>query len=108
MGCYLGISATSFRKTGLYRRWQPGRRRASWPEIDVPWVPLYNAGMKTLTIECPDVLADRLDCLIAEGWVADQQQAVIEALRRFLDSHRPELLESQVLTDVEWGLHGND
>ena len=70
--------------------------------------PPYNGGMKTLHVECPDVLADRLTRLVAEGWVADEQQAVIEALRRFLDSHRPELLESQVLADVEWGLHGND
>jgi hypothetical protein len=46
--------------------------------------------------------------MVREGWVADQQQAMIEALRRFLDSHRPELIESQVLADVEWGLHGKD
>jgi hypothetical protein len=64
--------------------------------------------MRTLSIECPDSLADRLTQFVCEGWVADEQQAVIEALRRFLDSHRPELTESQVLADVEWGLHGND
>ncbi len=64
--------------------------------------------MKTLCVECPDELADRLEVLVRDGWVADQQQAVIEALRRFLDSHRPELTESQILADVEWGLHGND
>jgi hypothetical protein len=61
--------------------------------------------MKTLCIECPDGLADRLERLVQEGWVADQQQAMIEALRRFLDSHSPELTESQVLADVEWGHH---
>jgi predicted transcriptional regulator len=64
--------------------------------------------MKTLTIECPDGLADRLERLVRAGWVADEQQAMIEALRRFLDSHRPEITESQILADVEWGLHGND
>jgi hypothetical protein len=64
--------------------------------------------MKTLNIECPDFLAERLAQLVREGWVADEQQAVVEALRRFLDSHHPELLQSQVLADVEWGLHGND
>jgi hypothetical protein len=69
---------------------------------------VYNGGMKTLNIECPDGLADRLAQLVREGWVADEQQAVIEALRRFLDTHRPALIESQVLADVEWGLHGND
>jgi metal-responsive CopG/Arc/MetJ family transcriptional regulator len=65
-------------------------------------------GMKTLHIDCPDELAQRLEELIREGWVADHEQAVIEALRRFLDSHRPELIKAQVLTDVEWGLHGRD
>ena len=64
--------------------------------------------MKMLNVQCPDAIADRLARLVREGWVADEQQAVIEALRRFLDSHRPELIESQVLADVEWGLHGND
>jgi hypothetical protein len=63
--------------------------------------------MKTLSIECPDVLAERLAQLVREGWVADEQQALIEALRRFLDSHRPALIESQVMADVEWGLHGS-
>ena len=46
--------------------------------------------------------------MVREGWVADEQQALIEALRRFLDSHRPELIESQVSSDVLWGLHGKD
>jgi hypothetical protein len=62
--------------------------------------------MKTLSIQCPDWLADQLERLITEGVVADQQQAVIEALRRFINSHRPDLIQSQVLSDVEWGLHG--
>ncbi len=64
--------------------------------------------MKTFSIECPDALADRLEQLVREGWVADREQAIIEALRRFLDSHRPELTETQILTDVDWGLHGRD
>jgi Arc/MetJ-type ribon-helix-helix transcriptional regulator len=66
------------------------------------------AGMKTIQVECPDQLADRLGQLVRDGWVADEQQAVVEALRRFLDSRRPELIESQVLADVKWGLHGGD
>jgi Arc/MetJ-type ribon-helix-helix transcriptional regulator len=64
--------------------------------------------MKSVTIQCPDALADDLHRLVREGWFADEQQALIEALRRFLDSHRPELTESQVLADVAWGLHGDD
>jgi hypothetical protein len=64
--------------------------------------------MKTFNVDCPDTLAERLAQLVRDGWVADEQQAMIEALRRFLDSHRPELIESQILADVEWGMHGND
>jgi predicted transcriptional regulator len=64
--------------------------------------------MKTLTIECPDDLANRLERLVGTGLVADEQQAMIEALRRFLDSHRPEIHESLILADVGWGLRGKD
>jgi hypothetical protein len=84
------------------------RFRTACHSIDACPTSSYNSGMKTLSIECPDSLVDRLAQLVREGWVADEQQAVIEALRRFLDSHRPELIESQVLADLEWGLHGND
>jgi hypothetical protein len=63
--------------------------------------------MKTITVECPDGLAERLTQLMRDGWVTDEKQVMIEALRRYLDSHRPELIESQILADVQWGLHGN-
>lgn len=64
--------------------------------------------MKTLTMECPDWLADRLEQAVRDGWVVDRQQAMIDALRRYLEAHRPELIESQIRSDVNWGLHGND
>jgi tRNA C32,U32 (ribose-2'-O)-methylase TrmJ len=64
--------------------------------------------MKTFIIECPDGLADRLERLVRAGLVADEQQAMIEALRRFLDSHRPETRESQILADVGCSLRGKD
>jgi Arc/MetJ-type ribon-helix-helix transcriptional regulator len=62
--------------------------------------------MKTMTIECPDQLHEQLQTLVAAGWVKDANQAAVEALRRFLESHRPELMEEQLRKDVEWGLHG--
>ena len=68
----------------------------------------YNSDMKLLTVQLPDALAKRLEVLTHEGWVGEPQQVVVEALRRYLDSHRPEMIASQVKTDVEWGLHGND
>ena len=62
--------------------------------------------MKTMTIECPDQLAGQLDEFIREGWAVDARAAIVEALRRFLESHRPEIARSQVRADIEWGLHG--
>jgi len=62
--------------------------------------------MKTMTIECPDQLHEQLQTLVTTGWVKDANQAAVEALRRFLESHRPELMEEQLRKDVEWGLHG--
>lgn len=77
--------------------------------IGVPAGPAVSSfAMTTLSIECPDGLAEQLRRLVSEGWVVDEQQALVEALRRFLDSHRPELIESQVRSDVQWGLHGKD
>jgi len=64
--------------------------------------------MKTLTIECPDGLVNDLDSFVKAGCATDTQETVIEALRKFLDSHRPEVIRTQILDDVEWGLHGND
>lgn len=46
--------------------------------------------------------------LVKEGWFRDEKDILSEALRRFLDSHRIDLMEKFVLEDVEWGLHGDD
>jgi metal-responsive CopG/Arc/MetJ family transcriptional regulator len=64
--------------------------------------------MTTLTVQCPDQLAEQLDKYVGEGGVTDRGEALIEALRRFLESHRPDIARTQVLADVEWGLHGSD
>jgi uncharacterized protein len=54
---------------------------------------LESIGMKMLTVECPDELAERLDELVRAGWVADRGQAIAAALRRFVESHHPEIIE---------------
>ncbi|MDD2711273.1 MAG: CopG family transcriptional regulator [Verrucomicrobiae bacterium] len=64
--------------------------------------------MKTLVVECPDQIHADLTEMVKQGWVSDPGQAVVEALRRFLESHRPELISEQVRRDVDWGLHGDD
>ncbi len=64
--------------------------------------------MTTLTVQCPDRLAEELDRFVKEGWATNVGDTVVEALRRFLNSHRPGVVREQVLADVEWGLHGDD
>lgn len=64
--------------------------------------------MTTLTIQCPDQLAKQLEDFVKEGWATDAGEAVVEALRRFLEARRPDVVRGQVLADVEWGLTGDD
>jgi len=69
---------------------------------------IKGAKMKTMTIECPDKLASELDEFVKEGWAINTCDTVIEAVRRFLESHSPDIISKHVRSDVEWGLHGKD
>ena len=62
----------------------------------------------TLEVQIPLELAASLRELIDEGWYGDTQSIVVEALRRFLDSHSPALTQQFVQEDVDWGLHGSE
>ena len=64
--------------------------------------------MKTLTVDIPDRLHEQLESFARDGWCKDRQEAVIESIRRFLESHQPGLMESHIMQDVKWGLHGSD
>jgi len=64
--------------------------------------------MKTIQTEVPENLYKNAIALAKEGWFRDEKEIFSEAIRRFLDSHRPELMEKFILDDVEWGLHGDD
>jgi Arc/MetJ-type ribon-helix-helix transcriptional regulator len=46
--------------------------------------------------------------LVVEGWFADEQSVMLEALRRYLETHRTDMQERFIREDVEWGLHGHD
>ncbi len=56
----------------------------------------------------PPRVHQQMRALVAEGWFRDESELVIEALRRYLESHQPELMERFIREDVEWGLHGRD
>ncbi len=64
--------------------------------------------MKTIQTEVPENLYKNAVALAKEGWFLNEKDVFSEAIRRFLDSHRPELMEKFILEDVEWGLHGQD
>lgn len=58
--------------------------------------------------ELPAALAAQARAFVAEGCASDLDELLAEALRRFLDSHTPELTEAFMKEDVQWGLHGDD
>ena len=64
------------------------------------------ANMKTVEIKIPDRLQREIDALVEHGWFSSQNEVVREAIRRFLEAHKPELIERFVREDVEWGLRG--
>jgi Arc/MetJ-type ribon-helix-helix transcriptional regulator len=62
----------------------------------------------TVQAKIPKKLKTEMEALVAEGWFFDINDLVIEALRRYLDAHRPELMERFIREDVEWGLYGDE
>jgi Arc/MetJ-type ribon-helix-helix transcriptional regulator len=53
-------------------------------------------------------LLDEAKALVKDGWFEDLDSVLQEALRRYLDAHRSELLDRFVREDVAWGLGGKD
>ncbi len=64
--------------------------------------------MITVQAEIPDQLYKVANGLVKEGWFRDEKEIFSEAIRRYLDSHRGELMEKFIIDDVEWGLKSND
>lgn len=64
--------------------------------------------MKPISAELPDQLYLEMKSLVSKGWYRSETDIILEALRRFLDIHREELMEQFVREDVEWGLHGRE
>ena len=64
--------------------------------------------MKTIQTEVPEQLYKKAQVLVKEGWFRDEKDIFSEAIRRFLDTHRPDLMEKFIREDMEWGLRGQD
>lgn len=62
--------------------------------------------MKTVEARISDQLDQQIEALVEQGWFRSRDQVLQEAIRRFLESHRPDLMERFVREDVEWGLRG--
>lgn len=66
------------------------------------------ATQETTTVQArlPARLLDEARALVEEGWYRDLDDLLADALRRYVDARRPEMLERFYRQDVEWGLHG--
>jgi hypothetical protein len=62
----------------------------------------------TLSTEVPAALFEELHALVVNGWSRDLDDLVLDALRRYAESHRESLMEEFVREDIDWGLHGGD
>lgn len=64
--------------------------------------------MKRIDTEFPDQLYQGVQDLVRQGWFASDGELVREAVRRYLESHSPDLMERFIREDIEWGLRGRD
>ncbi|MEL6223427.1 MAG: CopG family transcriptional regulator [Cyanobacteria bacterium J06627_8] len=61
-----------------------------------------------IAVEVPVGLMNQANRLVDAGWFRDLDEIVIDALRRFLESHQEKLMEDFIYQDVEWGLAGDE
>lgn len=58
--------------------------------------------------DVPVGLLTEMHTLVEAGWFRDLDELMLSALRRFVESHRGELMERFIREDVEWGLQGDE
>jgi Arc/MetJ-type ribon-helix-helix transcriptional regulator len=59
----------------------------------------------TIQTDVPVRLLTEMQTLVEAGWFRDMDELMLNALRRFVESHRAELMERFIREDVDWGLH---
>ena len=63
----------------------------------------------TLTsVQLPPKLEQQVNVFLKDGWFFDMDTLIVEALRRYLETHKFNLMERFIMEDVEWGLHGDE
>lgn len=70
----------------------------------------YMSSMPTSSVqmEVPLSLIAQAQQLVDAGWFRDLDEIFLDALRRFLESHREELMTDFIRQDMEWGLRGDE
>lgn len=63
---------------------------------------------KVVQTEVPDSLLQQAQNLVEASWFRSVDEVVLDALRRYVESHRGELMEAFIRQDVEWSLHGEE
>ena len=63
---------------------------------------------KVVKTEIPIGLFEQVENLVEAGWFRSFDDVMLDALCRFLESHRAELMEEFIRQDVEWGLTGDE
>jgi Arc/MetJ-type ribon-helix-helix transcriptional regulator len=58
--------------------------------------------------QVPARLLAEMRQLVEAGWFGRLDEVVVDAVRRFVESHRAELMERFIREDVAWGLRGED
>lgn len=69
---------------------------------------LMSETQTTVKAEFPEQVLNEMEALVRAGWFHDLNDLMVEAVRRLLDTHRPELMERFIREDVEWALRGRD
>ena len=60
----------------------------------------------SIQAELPEQLLVQAQALVRNGWAANINEILEDALGRYLESHSAELTEAFLREDVEWGLCG--
>ncbi|MCQ3938207.1 MAG: CopG family transcriptional regulator [Chloroflexi bacterium] len=60
------------------------------------------------TVKLPPQLAKMAEEYVREGWSIDMNSLIVEALRRYMETHQAQILERFIEEDVEWGLNGDE
>ena len=58
--------------------------------------------------QIPSQLLSEANSLVESGWFGSVDEIISDALRRFVESHRDEIMGAFIKEDVEWGLRGDD